>query len=468
MDILLINGNREKVPYPVPPIGLSLVASAAEKAGHQVTFLDLTFEHHPLKAIAKSLSKSFGCVGLSMRNLDNCDYARRVSFVSDFKAMVSAIRALTSVPIVLGGSALSVAPQALLQAVGADLAVVGDGEEAFVDLLAVLAQGGDPAAVQGVLVSSSVHQQVQPRFADLTTLPRARIGRWTRLKPYMATEGVYPVQSKRGCALECVYCTYVNHEGKRYRLRNPEEVADEVAEVVADHGVRDFEFVDSTFNLPIRHAVETCRALARRRSGARFVGSSINPTKVTQELADAMVSAGFVSVLCTAESASDRALEGLRKGFTRAEVAETARVLGAAGLRTLWLFLIGGPGETPETVEETLSFIHGSLGKNDVAFIARGIRVYPDTGMEAVALREGLIRSREDLIHPVFYMNPSLNKEWLESRLHEASRRDGRIILSDTTQSPLLPLGMRILRLAGAKKPLWRFVPAMNRVLHAL
>ena len=111
-----------------------------------------------------------------------------------------------------------------------------------------------------------------------------------------------------------------------------------------------------------------------------------------------MVKAGFRTVTCTAESASDRVLEGMRKGFKRQQVVQVAKQFQQAGLRVFWMFLMGGPGENQDTVEETLEFIHRETGPRDVALVIYGIRVYPNTGMETVALEEGLIQQREELL----------------------------------------------------------------------
>jgi radical SAM superfamily enzyme YgiQ (UPF0313 family) len=88
------------------------------------------------------------------------------------------------------------------------------------------------------------------------------VGQWRR---YEREGGTWPIQSKRGCPLTCSYCVYPLIEGRRPRLREAREAVDEIEQMLADVRPRAFEFVDSTFNVPARHAIELCEEIIRRR-----------------------------------------------------------------------------------------------------------------------------------------------------------------------------------------------------------
>jgi radical SAM superfamily enzyme YgiQ (UPF0313 family) len=444
--ILLVSQNRERVPYPVLPIGLCYVAEALEAARRSRPDL----------------------VGLGIRNLDNCDYWRPKDFVPDARRRVAECRAATGAPVLLGGSAVSVMPAAVLRATGADYAITGDGERAAVEFARALEEGRDPRGLPGVCSvnpDGSVRINPQDRVPVLDPSLPPRIYRWIDVRPYLGFEGVYPLQSKRGCALKCIYCTYTNIEGKLYRLKTGESMADEIEDVMSHSPVRDFEFVDSTFNLPESHALDLCDAVIRRRLGARFIGSGLNPVSVSEKLLGRMKEAGFSSLICTAESGSDVVIRNLRKGFTRRHLERIAELTRKAGLRTLWIFLVGGPGETKETVLETLDFFHRRTAPGDVAFVSNGIRIYPGTAMSRIALSEGVIRSEEELLAPRFYFSAGLDRDWLRATMAEHARIDPRLVTSERSQSPLVPFGLRMLAMLGVEKPFWRFAPVLNRVL---
>jgi radical SAM superfamily enzyme YgiQ (UPF0313 family) len=181
-----------------------------------------------------------------------------------------------------------------------------------------------------------------------------------------------------------------------------------------------------------------------------------------------MKEAGFTSLICTAESASDRVIENLKKGFKRADIERIAELTRSVGLRTLWIFLVGGPGETQDTVRETLDFFHRFTGPGDVAFVSNGIRIYPETAMARIALAEGVIRSEEELIEPKFYFSKGLDPDWLHETMKAFARTDARLVTSESSQSPLVPFGLRMLALMGVRKPFWRFAPLLNRVLRCV
>lgn len=467
MRVLLVSQNREKVPYPVLPIGVACVAEALERAGHEVAFLDLCFERDPHSRLRRALAEHRpGLVGIGVRNLDNCDYWRPKNFVPDVRALVDVCRGAGPAPVLLGGAAVSVMPAAVLQATGADYAITGDGELAAVAFVAALERGADPSPLPGVCTRREDGVRVNPqlRVPTLDAALPPRVYRWVDVGRYLRYEGVYPLQSKRGCALKCVYCTYTSIEGRLYRMKSGEQVADEIEDVMARASVRDFEFVDSTFNLPERHALDICDAVIRRHLGARFIGSGLNPVAVSGRLLGRMKEAGFSSLICTAESASNRVIHGLRKGFTRKHLEGVASLTRGLGLRTLWIFLVGGPGETRDTVLETLDFFHRFTAPGDVGFVSNGIRIYPGTPMAGTAIREGVIRSEEELVEPRFYFSRELDREWLHETMNAHARFDPRLVTSEASQSPMVPLGLRLLAMLGVRKPFWRFAPVLNRV----
>ncbi len=103
-------------------------------------------------------------------------------------------------------------------------------------------------------------------------------------------------------------------------------MADEVEEA-AGHGVQHVEFVDSTFNIPSGHAIAGCEEIARRRLQLKLSATGLNPAGVTVDLVTLTRRAGFHSVMCTPESASETTLATLQKGFDKETIATAARAL---------------------------------------------------------------------------------------------------------------------------------------------
>ncbi|MGZ3373855.1 MAG: B12-binding domain-containing radical SAM protein, partial [Gemmatimonadaceae bacterium] len=367
--VLLVSTNRERQPYPVVPNGLACVASALDAAGHQVRFLDLCFAKNAV-ASARRAAHSFrpDIVGVSVRNIDNSDSIALRHYTPEARDILGALRdAAPAAKVIAGGAAFGVAPEALFRDLKVDYAVAGDGERASVALVDALSSGSAIDNLPGLVRDRNGTVVFTPpgEDADLDSLPRPALHRWIDLARYQRHGATIPIQTKRGCVYKCVYCTYRNVEGWGYRTRLPELVADEIAELKNKAGVRHFDFVDSTFNSPPGHALQVCEAITRRKLDVQLDTTNFTPAAASSELLRAMKTAGFRSLGITAESASDPVLEKLEKGFNAAKVREVAERVEKHGIKTLWIFLIGGPGETRQTLEETLAFAKWRLERGD-------------------------------------------------------------------------------------------------------
>jgi radical SAM superfamily enzyme YgiQ (UPF0313 family) len=181
-------------------------------------------------------------------------------------------------------------------------------------------------------------------------------------------------------------------------------VAAEIARI-AQAGFRRVYFVDNTFNLPPSYALELCQWITAQRLDISW-RCILYPYDVPEELVRAMAEAGCVEVSLGFESGSARILRAMNKRFLPEEVRRISDLLATHGIRRLGFLLLGGPGETQASVEESLAFadsLHLDMLKTTV-----GIRIYPDTPLARTALREGAIAPGDDLLFPRFYMTPGL------------------------------------------------------------
>jgi anaerobic magnesium-protoporphyrin IX monomethyl ester cyclase len=264
-----------------------------------------------------------------------------------------------------------------------------------------------------------------------------------------------------------VYCTYRNVEGWGYRLREPELVADEIEELMRDAGVRHFDFVDSTFNSPPRHAMRVCEAILRRGIGAHLETTNFTPAASSDELLALMRRAGFRSLGITAESASDPVLARLEKGFDAATVHTVAERVERAGIRTLWIFLVGGPGETTATLEETLRFAGARLARGDAVYLTVGLRIYPGTTLHRIAIEEGVAAYGDSLLAPTFYFSPDLAFASTVARLRTFAAQHPRFMFSADSRSALLPYLTRLASVLRLPRPHWRYMGAFQRLARA-
>ncbi|MCB2197290.1 MAG: radical SAM protein [Bacteroidetes bacterium] len=436
IKVLLVNSNLEVFPYPVAPLGISLVASSL-KEKFDVKVFDAAFKtSDDLVALLQEYNPDF--VGVGLRNIDNVTMRSCKWYLEDVKnRIIETIRKTTKVPIIVGGSGFSIAPKPVLNYLQADYGVIGEAENILPGLIHNLNEG-IPVNMPNVISKEQNNVIIADRDNESLNLPKANIDLFIDIEPYKK-RGSYPLQTKRGCTHKCIYCSYPNIEGKTYRLRPVSDIVDEIQEVQRRIPDITFEFVDSTFNSPLKHAIDICKEIIHRdlKVGLRTMG--VNPGEVTDELILLMKKAGFTQIDCTPDSASKQMIKNYRKNFSKNRLINCAQIIRIHDMPTMWFFMLGGPGETEETILETFEFIDEHIFEEDMVHITEGIRIIPNTELYDIAVREGVISKNDRVIDPMFYVNPKLGKERLTGILErEISKRNNVLNSIDTTPTPEL------------------------------
>lgn len=486
MNVLLVNANRFMHPWPVIPFGLCCVAASAEAAGHRVQVLDLCFARRPERSIREAVAAFRpDVVGVSVRNIDNSAGYNTLFLLDETRAqVVEPLKAAFHGPIVIGGPSVGINGAEMLDFFDLPYAVRGDGEAAFVELLLRL-EGGAPLAGLGGLVRREHGRVVEDneplRVPDLDALPSVNPARYLDLSPYRRYDSPLQIQTKRGCALTCTYCTYNRIEGDRYRLRDPRAVADHIETLVRETGIDHLEFTDSTFNVPLDHAKAVLRALVAKGLRLRLRTMGLNPGAVDEELADLMVEAGFRDVDLGVESGSDTTLRTLGKSFRKSDVLRAGRLLRERRIPTTWYLLVGAPGETRETLRETFDTVNEAASPWDLINVGVGLRVYNGAPV-ADAMREAEPGCTPDnFLHPVHVEPEALTLDEVKIiTKREALGRPNYFLYDEdeTTPPTVLALGTALIRLVAPRQPLWRLhvilrtaqqwigIAAVRRVLH--
>ena len=467
MRVLLVSANRERIPDPIFPLGLAYVAAATRQAGHQVTVADLCFGRHPLHELGEQVRQfQPDVVGLSLRNVDNAAYPLTVDYLDGHREVVDTLRAVTTAPIVLGGSGFSILPDAYMRILDGDWGIAGAAESTFVALLAALDSGVDPASVPGV---TGRHPPAGPAPVYLHH-DRPRSTWATGLRParslfdyprYIRRGGMGNVQTKRGCVFKCSYCTYPLLEGTRFQARQPEDVVDEIEALMHDYGPHPLFFVDSILNFPRGHVEAICEAILKRNLRVRW-SCYATPVKLDRRQAQLMARAGCEGIELGTDAVDDGQLQRLGKSFN-AEVAERAnRYCMEAGLKVCQTLIFGGPGETGASIRATCAALKRMQPTAVVAMT--GVRLYPGTPITDALARDGRIREADIGLVPTFYIEPGV-AGFLPDYLRRQARQAGNWVLPGLA-TPILPGSQRLLRGLGVSGPLWQLLqhPWMHRL----
>jgi radical SAM superfamily enzyme YgiQ (UPF0313 family) len=445
--VLLISGNREMNPEPPFPLGCAYLVRALTDQGHEVSTLDLLFEKDAHAAIIETIdSASPEVIGLSMRNLDLLTFPQMKSEIPEYKRYVSVIRNVTRVPIVVGGSGFSLAPEACLEAIGADVGIAGEGEVALPALLTKirLADGIVPIELVGKVLRS-------PPGVDINVI-RPDFDAFDIERYYREGSGG-TVQTRRGCNLTCNYCTYPLLEGHRIRPRHPQEVIHEMAELRERYSVDHITFVDSVFNSPERHAIDVVEAIAKLDPPVKWT-AFFHPVFKDPGFLRAVRESGCEGLDLGVDSLSETVLARMRKGFHPREVIAFCDACRKVGLKFNLSMLFGAPGETTHSVDETLSCIERC--DPDSVTVGIGVRLYPGAPVTEELIASGDVAPDQVGVETLYYISENVRNSLVE-RLRAVASDDSRWIIPGLGVN-YNPRFLRRLRKHGRKGPIWHLV----------
>jgi len=349
-----------------------------------------------------------------MRNADDCYCATQHSFIPDMQELVGLVRRHSDAAVVLGGAGYSTAPEAIAELTGADFGIVGDGEEA----LARLASGEGAASLPGLVWrDGAAVRRNAPAYAEFgrEALPRDQLDS----ARYFREGGQGGLETKRGCPMGCTYCADPLSKGSRCRLRPPSAIVQEARHLLAQ-GVNAIHLCDCEFNLPLEHAKTVCRAMIADGLGAQWRWwAYLSPVPFDAELAELLVRAGCAGVNFGTDSGDAEMLGRLGRQYGPDDIRETARLCRGQGLTFMCDLLLGGPGETRESLRRSIELMKQI--EPDCVGVAFGMRLYAGTEATRTVLAEGFtaqnphLRGRTDnnpqMAWPVYYLEAGLGED---------------------------------------------------------
>jgi len=340
----------------IPALGLLYLAAVAERAGHEAAIVDC----------ARGLPVTAVDDGVRAFEPDLVGFTATTPTFTSAAAAARRVRDLRpAATLVVGGPHPSVMPEHALREGPFDIAVIGEGDATFAELLAHLSTGS-PASLDEVAGlaflrdGSFVRTAPRPLIEDLDDLPLPARHLLPPLAAYSPTPASYRhlplahVMTSRGCPSRCTFCDR-GVFGESFRGRSPEAVLAEVDDVVGRYGAAEIRFFDDTFTLDRRRVEAICDGLRRRRPPVPWTCLT-RVSCVDEDLMRSMRSAGCWQVLFGLESGDDDVLKSLHKGATVEQNRRAVLQAAAAGLRVRADFIVGTPAETPESLERTMAF----------------------------------------------------------------------------------------------------------------
>ncbi len=329
------------------PMGISYIAGILEHNGKEVQLLDLLVSKYSKGKISRKLEEYqpdiVGVTSVTMNYPIASDILKHCKSVD--KDIIT----------VIGGPHVTFsAVETLSEAPWIDIVVRGEGERTMLDIVS----GKKLEDIEGIAFRADGVRVTAERALienlDGLPLPARHLFPLSR---YHALDVHASIIAGRGCPFNCIFCVGSRMGGRRARYRNPKLVVDEIEQVLA-HGFKEVNFEDDLLTLNHRHVYTFCDEIIAR--GLEFNWSVFSRVDtVNLELLHKMREAGCTWMLYGVESGNQQILDTVKKKITLEKIGEGVRLGKEAGINIMASFIIGLPGETRETLKETIEFALG-------------------------------------------------------------------------------------------------------------
>jgi anaerobic magnesium-protoporphyrin IX monomethyl ester cyclase len=339
---------------PAPPLGVTYVAAAFEAAGAEVRIIDYIVNgYRPEKLKAELDAFRPDAVGATSVTLN---------FYGAADIVRTAKRHNPDIVTMMGGPHVSFDAENTLTAYPEiDMIVKGEGEQTIAELTPFLKDRGAWPGIRGIAFRRNGGLMVTEErdfIEDLDMLPLPA----RHLLPLSRYQALgYPISiiTSRGCPYSCIFCQGRRMVGKKIRKRSAALIVDEIEHILS-YGIDRINVADDLFASDRSRVEEVCGEIRRRRLS--FTWSAFaRVNTVDRETLRIMKDAGCDSVSFGVESGNPEMLKRIRKNITLDQVREAVRLCNDVGMIAHTSFMVGLPGETGQTLEETKKFA-SSLG----------------------------------------------------------------------------------------------------------
>jgi anaerobic magnesium-protoporphyrin IX monomethyl ester cyclase len=427
-----------------PQLGIAYLAAVSEVRGDQVVVYDGDVEDVSLENVIREYQPEL--VGITANTTQIKGAWRDAGIIKDWR----------DVPVVLGGPHPSILPQESLEQGSVDVVARGEGEETWEALSDALIEHWIPdipfrspesgffddeepflRRLEGLsyrLPDGRIsHNVTRPPVKDLSALPLPayhllKMDRYTNLQPTLdQVEGLsLPIMTSRGCPYRCSYCAQIMD--RRWRMRSAEDVVREWQWLVEEQGAGEIGVLDDSFNINRQRVLDICDLLIEKKlnSVPWIMINGIRANLADQEVLGRMKAAGCIRVAFGVESGNQEILDSvIKKKLTLDQVRQAFEAAKSVGMETIGFFIIGMPGETEETMDETIRF---ACELDPVVANFSIATPFPGTEMYQTVLQDGRLLV-EDYDDYVFFEGKArfemgdLSADLVERKWKEAHRR---------------------------------------------
>lgn len=354
MKVLLINPPSNS-PQPIMPLGLAYLAAALESKGIPVDVVDAWAEGLDFKLLEKRIAETegVGLIGITVMS---------PIYPAGIKTIRIARKAAPESKIIIGGTHPSSLPEECLKdCPELDFAAAGEGDELIVRLVgALLGDGTQLSSIKGLAYRENgviIFNGHADPISDLDDLPFPSrhlfpLPRYKPHPPYRLYNAFATMITSRGCPFQCTYCTK-SVSGRDFRFQSTGRVVDEIDHLIKNYGIRQIHFYDDDFTINKKRVADLCDEIVDRK--IKIVWSCVTRVDLVDEiLLEKMKMSGCWLISYGVESGCQHILDKVKKGYKVEQVKNAFMLTKMVGIRTLGYFMAGFPGETRETLNDTV------------------------------------------------------------------------------------------------------------------
>ena len=407
MRVLLINPPiREWAEPNCFPSGLGYVARSLLDAGHQVEVMDINAYRWGRDDVERRIKEA---------TFDLAGTGGIVTIYKYIKWLMSILKKYhPTKKIIVGGSSGTSIPRILLERTEADIACIGEGEITAVEVANTIEKGGSLKDIKGIWYKDehggTIVNPPRPLIKNLDAIPfpnrdlfpmdiylknvvgPTNVDKWIDGRT-VTSDLSLNLTCSRGCPYKCTFC-YHDFMGSKFRSRSAENIFEEMVFLNEKYNINIFGTGDDMFIANRRNVFQLCDLLVKSRLDIQFFTAG-RVNLVDEELIIKLKEAGCITLGYGIESGSQKMLDAMNKGVTVEQAEKAIRLTQKYMGWPDCTFIIGMPGETAETIQETVDFCKRLDLVPEAVFFATP---YPGTELYDIALKEKLIVNEEDYL----------------------------------------------------------------------
>ncbi len=365
MKILLINPSlieanighykeaAEKQRGIYPSLGLGYIAAILEKENHQVKIIDCDAENVYLKDIEEISNKyQPDLVGIYIMTWTYQQANKIAKLIKSINPMIK---------IVVGGSGVTCMPEPILKYGNFDFGVIGEGEITIIELIKTIQENKTNfSKIKGLVFKQNkkiIINEPRPLIKNVNSIPLPA----RHLMPIKKYYDVFTkkkhfatVIATRGCPFNCIFCDRKNRMGKRWRVRSPKNIVNEIEDIKSKYNIKEFMFFDDNLIVDKDWTYQLCEEILKRNLKIIWECRARADRLLDEDLVKTLKKAGCYRIRIGFEAGNNKILEILKKGITVEQSRQCAKICKKTGIEIFGYFMMGSPCETEETLQETL------------------------------------------------------------------------------------------------------------------